>query len=350
MKKVNKMLSKGLLLYIKKNIFVVLILSTNIFCYDYSMSFLKLPITARQASMQAYSSLSDDTGGIFCNPAGLTNVLGPYSSFTHTEYLQNIKYESFGYIHPLKNKVLFLGISALYTTRIEGRSGVLDFNREYINLYQMTQPEFYYDVYDVQTSFGISKFVYKNISLGFGLKFLYEKIYDVYGFTVATDFGLQYYPEKIKYIGDIKNLTLSLNVNNLGLPVKYVEKYYNLPTTVILGGSYKKRIGGFYTTVAIDYVLPFYDTGFILLGVEILLNEYISVRCGYKISFKETHLEEFFPGLSLGTGIDYFGVKLDYSTTSYGVLGLTHKVTLSLEIDKLGKFYKLLREKLFKFR
>lgn len=336
----------------KKMLCILLVLYVNIsiHCREYSFSFLKLPTSARQTSLVAYSALSDDTAGIFCNPSGLTNILVPYAGITYTQHFEDIKHHTFGYIQPLKNKILFFGISGLYTSNIEGRSGVLDNQPEYVNLEQITTPEFYYDVYSIQTSLGGAKIVYNNLSIGCGIKFLYEKIYDVAGYSVATDFGVQWYPEKIKYIGETKNLTCSLAVNNLGLPVKFVKQYYSLPTSVVLGVAYKGFITGINTTFVLDYVIPFYDTSYVSSGLEILINEYISFRCGYRTNFTERYLGDLFPGLSLGTGVDYFGIKFDYSLTSFGVLGYTHKVSISLEMDKIGKFYKLLRKKLFQIK
>lgn len=40
-------------------------------------------------------------------------------------------------------------------------------------------------------------------------------------------------------------------------------------------------------------------------------------------------------GLSLGLGIDYFGISLNYTLLSYGALGFNHDVTLSYALDNL---------------
>ncbi|MCX7716102.1 MAG: UPF0164 family protein [Endomicrobia bacterium] len=313
---------------------------------EYSLGFLKLPTSARQAAIQAYCGLSDDTAGIFYNPAGVTNIIAPFLGFTHTEHFQNTKYEFIGYIHPLKNTRLFFGITSLYAENIEGRSGQQEEQMEYLSY--VTKPEFYYNVYDLQISIGAAKILYSNISVGTGVKFLSEKIYDTSGYTFAVDFGIQYYPEKLASMY-INGLTLSMCVNNLGLPIRFRQNFYPLPSIIKFGTSYRQTISGVGTIFAVDYVIPVFDPSYVLLGIEILPNEFFSLRTGYKLNFQKTYLEdENLPGLSFGMGLEYFGVKLDYALVSYGILGITHKISLSLEVEKIGKFYKLLRERLFK--
>jgi len=322
-----------------KKFLIILILITNIkiliYPRDYSLSFLKLPSTARQTALAGYIALSDDVGGIFCNPSGLVES-SKQLGFTHNEHFQQIKYDFIGYILPKKDYSLFLGIAGLYADSIEGRTGEKDFDPVYVNIYQVTEPEYYYNVYDIQVGIGFAKKITANISFGSTLKFVYEEIDKVSGKTILLDLGIQ---NKIK-----NNLVLGAVLNNFGFPIKYLRETYYPPTQIGFGVRYKINK----LNIISDFLIPLNDESFVLLGGELEIKEFFLFRFGYKYKPQGWELEEGYAGSSLGFGMNYFGMKLDYSIVSYGIVGLSHKITLITELDKFGKFYKLFREKLFR--
>lgn len=323
----------------KKILIILFILNLNIrmFSRDYSLSFLKLPTTARQSALAGYIALSDDIGGIFCNPSGLVSSTSLFG-FSHTEHLQQIKYDFLGYVVKKTNYTISFGLAALYTNNIEGRTGEKDFDPVYVNIYQVTEPEFYYDVSSIQAGISFAKKINQKISFGTTLKFAGEKIYDVQGNTILLDTGLQY---------DFnKNFVLGFVINNFGLPIKYIEKYYPTPIEIGFGGKYKFNKFCFVS----DIVKPIYEDLFVNFGSEIEVVEFFVLRLGYKYKLQGWYLEDKnLPlGISLGFGLNYFGTKLDYGISSFGELGLSHKISLVIETDKVGKFYRLLREKLFR--
>ncbi len=315
----------------------VIIIKTSIYPRDYSLSFLKLPTTARQTSLSGYIALSDDVGGIFCNPSGII-MSSKQLGFTHNEHFQQIKYDFIGYISPKKDYTLFFGVAGLYTDNIEGRTGEKDFNPSYVNIYQVTEPDYYYNVYDIQTGIGFAKKIKSNISFGSTIKFVYEEIDKIRSSTILLDLGIQ------GGFNKTNNLVFGVVLNNFGFPIRYLKETYYPPTQIGFGAKYK--IGRF--NFVSDFVKPLNDESFVLLGSEIEIKEYFSFRLGYKYKPQGWKLEENYAGGSLGFGINYFGIKLDYSVFSYGELGLSHKITLIIEVDKIGNFYKLLREKLFR--
>ncbi|MFN3550701.1 MAG: hypothetical protein ACK4WJ_02685 [Endomicrobiia bacterium] len=333
MKKFYNKSIKIFLLFFIYNINIV------IFCREYSLSFLKLPTTARQTSITGYIALSDDIGGIFCNPSGLVNSSAQVG-FSHNEHFQQIKYDFLGYIMTKRNYTLFFGLAILYTNNIEGRTGQKDFDPVYVNIYQTVEPEFYYSMYSFQSGIGIAKNINKNISFGTTLKFVNEKIYDVSADTILLDTGIQY-----KYNN---NFVLGFVLNNFGFPIKYVDKYYSTPMQIGFGAKYKMKKFCFVS----DLVKPMYEDFFINFGSEIEAIDFFIIRLGYKYKIQSWYLEseDVLLGLSLGLGLNYFGTKIDYSISSFGELGFSHKVSLIIEFDKVGKFYKLLREKLFKVK
>lgn len=318
-------------------IFFSLYASNFLFSREYSLSFLKLPTTAKQSALAGYIALSDDVGGIFCNPSGLVSSTSLFG-FSHTEHFQQIKYDFLGYVVKKTNYTISFGLAALYTNNIEGRTGEKDFDPVYVNIYQVTEPEFYYDVSSIQAGISFAKKINQKISFGTTLKFVGERIYEVEGKTVLLDTGLQY--------NFSQNLVLGFVINNFGLPIKYTEKYYPAPTEIGLGGKYKFNKFCFVS----DIVKPIYEDLSVNFGSEIEVVEFFVLRLGYRYKVQGWYLEDKnLPlGISLGFGLNYFGTKLDYSISSFGELGFSHKISLVIETDKVGKFYKLLREKLFR--
>jgi hypothetical protein len=315
----------------------VIFLHTVLFSQNTSMNFLEILPTARQDATSITSSFYNEVGCIFSNPAVLRNIEEKELCVSHSEMFQQIKNNFVSYVLPKQKYVLSLGIFGVYTTGIEGRSGEKDLNPEYVNVYQVTQPEFYYDVYSLATGVGISKKFKNNVNIGVTGKFLYEKIESVSGYSFATDLGAQVVKN---------NMWLNIAVQNFGFPVKYTDRWWLLPTKLLTGVGYKYKNINLYSEIN----LPWFNTKnlYFAVGVEpTFFDSLIFLRFGYKYKPYGWELEEQYTGLSCGLGINYFGTKLDYSISSYGILGYIHKISLSLEFDKIGNFYKLLREKIF---
>lgn len=321
----------------EKIIFAIISLSTILFAQNTAMNFLEIPATARQDATAVSSLFYDELGCIFSNPAVLKNIKDRQVCVTHNEMFQQTKSNFIGYVLPTEKYVFSVGVLGIYSTSIEGRSGQKDFDPEYVNIYQITSPEFYYDVYSVATGFGISKKIRSNINVGLTGKFLYEKIESVSGYSFATDIGAQV----IK-----NNLWFNIAVQNFGFPVRYTERWWLLPTKLLAGVGYKYKNMNMYSEL--NYLLFNTKNVSIAIGVEpSFFDSLIFLRLGYKYKPYGWYLEGQHSGFSCGLGINFFGTKLDYSVSSYGILGFFHKITLGVEIDKIGNFYKLFREKIF---
>lgn len=304
-----------------------------------SMNFLKIPTTARHSSIGGYCAVSDDVGGIFSNPAGLVRCDSSQFGVSHNEHFQDSKYGFLGVIFPKKTYVISLGLSILHIDNIEART-YKDLDLEYTNIHQTTSPEYYYSAYSLQTGVGFSKRFLDRFLFGTTFKFLQESISNVNGYSFATDLGFQFFIDKKK------NLNIALSINNLGLPVRYEKEKYSLPIQVVFGSSYLfKNLNLVY-----EVALPVFDKEdfYMSIGSESLILDYLCLRFGYRYKPHNWQLNEQVSGLTGGVGFNFFGTKLDYSLVSYGILGVLHRFSLILELDKIGKFYELFRKKIFK--
>ncbi|MCS7230796.1 MAG: PorV/PorQ family protein [Elusimicrobiota bacterium] len=331
------MLLKNLQLFTKK-FFIIFIFINEIYSQTTSMNFLKIPATSRHAALGGYSAFSDDIGGIFVNPAGLLRCNSMEIGMTHTKHFQDMDYKFLGLVLPKKSYTLSFGISFFQIENIEARD-YKDLDLEYVNIYQTTYPTYYYSNYSLQLGMGFSKKVFKNCLFGSTFKILNENISNTNSYTLATDIGFQVPLKKVK------DLNLAFALNNFGFPVKYEKQYYPLPIQIIFGSSYKFRGISF----LYDIVYPIFDKEDFYIGVgsEILIFDYLYLRGGYKYKPYGWYLKDDFAALSGGVGFRFFGVKLDYSLVSFGVLGLSHRFSFILELDRIRKFYELFRKKIF---
>lgn len=309
------------------------------FCQQTSMNFLKIPTTARYAALGGYCAISDDVGGVFLNPAGLVRCRSTQIGVTHNEHFQNSKYEFVAAVFPKRNFTLSFGLALFYIDNIEAR-GYKDLDLEYTSPYQIIPPEYYYNTYALQTGVGFSKKLLNKFLFGTTFKFLQESISNVSGCSVATDFGFQVFVNKAN------NLNIAFSINNLGFPVKYEKEKYPLPTQLIFGGEVLFKN----LNLVCDVVFPVFDREdlYINVGSEVFMLDHFYLRAGYKYRPFNCQLSNFTFGLSGGVGFDFFGTKFDYSVISYEVLGLSHKFSLILELDKFGRFYEFFRKKIFK--
>ncbi len=322
-------------LYISLTSFLI---TLNILSQNTSMKFVELYPSARMEAVSV-SSLSGDSGCIFKNPAGLYDINYNLFSFSYNEYIQQMKYNFFNYTIPKKHYKLSFGFSSLYSDKIEAREGTKDLDLEYVNLYQITSPDYYYDMISIQTGCGISKYINSEIIFGSTGKILFEKIENISAYSFAFDFGFNYTPHRFEKIN------FGLLINNLGIPVKYIEEIYPLPLKSVLSCSFRNN--NLYLASEIGY--PFFEPKslYVSFGSEFVFLDYLFLRAGYKYKPYASSLENIFAGCSCGVGVDFYGIKLDYSLASFGELGISYKITFSCEIEKVVNFYRFLRKKVF---
>ena len=72
----------------------------------------------------------------------------------------------------------------------------------------------------------------------------------------------------------------------------------------------------------------------ISLGTEFLSLDLLSLRAGYLLPlFTQSlnHSITIFTGFGAGIGLNIFGLKTDYSFIPFGILGDTHRLSISMK-------------------
>lgn len=263
-------------------------------------TFLKIGQGARPIAMGgAFSAVADDVNALWWNPAGLVNLSRKEFTATHSQWFADITHQSLGYAQNWgHNKALGAGLIYLGTTDQE-RS---EWGEELGN----------FDIKDLAFSLAFARQMTDRISLGVGLKYISQQLYEEEAFAYAYDLGgLYQHSDK---------LTWGLSVQNMGEEIEFVEEGDPLPLSIKLGIAYELKKD---LTMALDVNFPSYEETRVNVGLEYWSEDLLAVRGGWKSGY------EVFD-FAVGLGFKLGGFLLDYAYVPYGDLGDTHRFSLTL--------------------
>jgi hypothetical protein len=147
-----------------------------------------------------------------------------------------------------------------------------------------------------------------NISVGFGLKFIYREIYDAVAVGAGADLGIIYQLEEISIGVAIKDITTS--------PVFWEGGTDHIAPSYQIGFGFNKRLGKVPVLMEVNLIQDEY--GFNNhLGVEIGMNEWLKARAGF-----------FNNQVTTGFGIEKRPFLVDYALNIHPDLLMSHRVSL----------------------
>lgn len=264
-------------------------------------AFLKIGQGARATAMaDCYVGISDDVNAIYWNPSGLAQIDSRELTASHTLWFESINRSYIGYIHPpFKFGTLGCSINYLSVSGIERRTGETDDTFESIS------------VFDVAISFAWGKKFSDKISLGAGLKIIFESLYTKDNFGFAVDFGGLY------KIND--TFLTGLSLQNIGF--RSTD-----PLPMLLRTGISKKLLQERLLLLSDIYFGIVDmTTSISIGGEYKISDFFYPRIGYKYRITNSNLD-FLEGLSAGFGLKYKKYQFDYALVPFGDLGFTHRV------------------------
>ena len=268
--------------------------------------------------------------GAYYNPASIAFIEGSEAYFSKSGYLAGITHNTLGYGTRLTPTDYF-GLHLFYLD-----SGDMEIT---------TEPEpdgtgEYFNVLDISLRLIYGKQLTDRLRLGGAIKYIREAIHTTYMQSFVFDLGSNFNT-------GISGIILGMSVSNFGPDVRFrgdglltededaVNGFYekitapfSVPLVFRLGiqkdlfGSDEESVSRL--TVSADAINPIDYTVYGGLGIEYIWRDMAFVRGG-------THLFHDTAGLSLGGGVKWKIIAIDYAYVNYGILEETHQFGISLE-------------------
>jgi hypothetical protein len=277
---------------------------------------LSVGVGARATAMgECYVAEAADATAVFWNPAGLALISQHQAVFSHHSYIQDSRYETLCYARPVgAASGLGLSFSFLDYGEFEERdsTGTL-------------QGEYHPNDVGLGLAYGIP--MSRKWSAGFRTSWMRQSILDVAHNALVWDAGLLGRPSRQFHMG--------LNVKSMGVD----SKGGRLPLEAKTGVSYRIQVGdaGQHTLTyagGADYRPDSVSRA--NLGFEGCFNGRYCGRAGSIIDFGRS-TQDWKKGLSLGAGMRFEAIQLDYAFTFGGGLGDSHRISLTGSWGSRGK-------------
>jgi len=317
-------------------IFVVFLLACQLVNLSYASdpgttgaNFLKIGSGPRAVGMgEAQVAVCNDVTSVFWNPAGLARMPGQEASFIYNILLEGVKLQYFGYAYPFPTIGTFAGsVNYLSIDDIQG------YNAGDVKTGEIK-------AYDLLGVLSYARELPYGVFGGINLKFIQQKLEKESSFAYSIDIGVIAGVGRWLNIKGLEELTLGLNMQNLGGKVKFQKEEGGLPLNFKFGLGLKKEVFGDPLTIAIDGNLPNDNEFYGSLGIEYWVRDLIGLRFGYKSD------QDLGNGLSFGAGIKANVFQLDYALVHFGELGYTHRIGIMRRFGKEAKA--ILIDKIFK--
>lgn len=277
-------------------------------------AFLKIGVGARAVGMgEAQAAAAEGPEALYWNPAGLAVDSRRAVSFTHNEWLDDVRYEYLGISYPLFN-LGTIGFSAgrVGMGKLVGRDEEGNYTGDF-------------GASDMALSLGYGRRFFNFLAVGAAAEYISSKIEDESASAFAGSVGV---------VADLPlpGLAAGVSASNIGGEMKFIDKGDPLPLAVRGGLAYLLPLGGETNElmVAVDGV-KFNDRDDVMVntGVEYWFMKTIAARAGYKGNYDQD-------GLTGGLGFRYspaanLGLLADYAYADMGVFGATHRITVGMQ-------------------
>jgi hypothetical protein len=320
---------------LKKYLVFVIILIINAYSFGQSsgidkvgttsFQFLKVMPDARSTGMgEAFITVVNSSDAVFWNPAALSRVENYDFSSSYVQYFFDVAHISASAAYNWDG-IGHFGFQALVTDLGTIPVTTVD------NLFRTDEGSYNPGITGETISpghqvFGISyaKELTDKFSFGLTVKYAIEDLVVENASSIIFEGGLLYNT-------GYKSIVVGAALRHFGPEVEYFDQSYPLPQTFTIGISSElvsdfdplllkvddqKLLFAYNLSQPRDYSQQHH------LGLEYAFGNMFFLRSGYKINFDEE-------GLTLGAGISYSGIRVDYSYNDFGeYLGSVHRFTV----------------------
>jgi len=280
-----------------------------------SAQFLKLGIGARALAMgEAYTGLADDVTSIYWNPAGLNHIEDKEFSAMRALWVSDISLNWLAYAQ--KGLGGSLGAALVYLAS----GDIAKYDNAGNGLNQSYS--------DSDTAFIVSYArKVKGLDLGINLKLLDSRLESESATGLAADLGIS------GRVFHNNNFNFGLVVQNLGSGLKFMNQSAPLPLNIKSGVSYKALKDRLTLTSDLDF------------PVDYVTNAHFGAEYRYslgamdffpRVGYQTTNVGDLnaLTGLSLGFGVTYGNMSINYAWVPYGELGDTNWVDVGFKFGK----------------
>ncbi|HVN49353.1 MAG TPA: PorV/PorQ family protein [Bacteroidota bacterium] len=268
---------------------------------------LKIPVSPQTSALaESFVSGQGSAAAGWLNPANLAEHAGYELNITHTNWMENVLQ-----LDALNLTMPFIGGSASFTLAASSVDDIQirEVPGEAVGTFDARSSNF-------QFSYGIQ--VAQHISVGFGAKYIYEKIYTDETSGYSCDFGGD-------YSLPIDGLSVGASMTNIGKVPGFRNGDISLPSMLRIGTSYAMAVNNFDVHTAIAYSNEWNNSlSHLHFGAEAIYQNYFSIRVGYLTGYDAR-------GISAGMGIRYNRFQVNYSFIPVSEdLGNAHSIAVGV--------------------
>lgn len=277
-------------------------------------TFLKMDPYAGSASMGSGHLGRSGVEATFFNPGGLGFLTTTQTSVTQNNIFADITYRNLSVAFPTEYPNGGLGVAVT----------ALDYGDQ-----DRTQVSNGNPVTDGLGEFGASDMAFsttygmqlnESFAIGAGLKYVETDIAGFQGGTLSGDLGAQFRTF-------VPGLTVGLAGRNLFGEIQLNKRPDPLPRVYEIGGNYRFALvpGRHEIGLAWGGGVPSDADGYVFGGVEYGLYRTAAIRFGHRTA------QEAGDGFTMGAGLDYAGVSVDYAYVPFGELGRQQRFSFAFE-------------------
>ncbi|MFA3783302.1 PorV/PorQ family protein [Melioribacteraceae bacterium 4301-Me] len=278
--------------------------------------FLKIGVSPRGTAMgDAYISVVEGAEATYYNAAELPWIKGTDIVFNHNFWFAGINHDFVAATHSFEELGTFgLSVTALYTDEMKVRTPLQP---------DGTGETFYAGNY----RFGLSyaRFFTDRVTIGATISYINLSLYkDFKADAVSVDIATM-------YTSDFRGFKFAMAITNFGSNVKFVNESYPLPTAFTFGASIN-AIENENQKVILSFSALKPNDGKPLsqVGIEWNFHNQFFARGGYKINYD---VATFTFGGGVKFSISNINTRFDYSYSSFGLLGVAHRIGIGINLE-----------------
>lgn len=279
------------------------------------LSFLKNGVGARTVAMGNAGVAGADMGSaMYYNPALLADDLESSITIMHNEWIQDITTEYLGIALPLRGWTfgLFMGLTTVQGIEVRDTPS--------------PNPDGITDSRNFAGGISAGFDIMDELSFGFNVKYIFEKIHVEDAGGYAFDFGLTAHPFDG---GDLEDLRFGLALANIGSMSELKAVKTTLPSMLRYGAAYGIPVASLKSRLNFELngvTLLEEETTHANVGVEFDYVDMVFLRLGYESGYDNK-------SVSFGAGARYSTLRFDYAFVPFSEsFGNAHTVALSITL------------------